>query len=154
MTFEEALAIVTAALAPRSLSELQINVFRGAWNKQSYFRIALELNHKDGYIKDVGAELWQLLTQALGIQVTKLNLQDALTQYVQQRQMRDLPALPQRNRVDWGEAPDVSHFCGRQAKLTQQLVDTKQFEVIVWRSLRQAPPVLDLLVELLNAIAH
>ena len=185
MTLEEALAIVMAALAPRSLSELQIDVFRGAWNKQSYFKISLELNHKDGYIKDVGAELWQLLTQALGIKVTKLNLQEALTQYDRQRQMRDLPALPPRIRVDWGEAPDVSQFCGRQSQLatleqwvmhdrcrliaiagmggigktllvtqlTQQLADTEQFEIVVWRSLRQAPPVLDLLVELLSAIA-
>lgn len=183
MNFEEALAIVTAALAPRSLSELQIDVFRGAWNKQSYVKISLELNHKDGYIKDVGAELWQLLTQALGIKVTKLNVQEALAQYVQQE--RNLPALPQRSRIDWGEAPDVSQFCGRQTQLatleqwvmqdrcrliavvgmggigktllvtqlTQKLADTEQFEIVLWRSLRQAPPVLDLLGELLGAIA-
>lgn len=30
MTFEEALEIITAVLAPRFLSELQVGVFRGA----------------------------------------------------------------------------------------------------------------------------
>jgi pyrroloquinoline quinone (PQQ) biosynthesis protein C len=67
MTPEEALDIITAVLAPRSLSELQINVFRGAFLKQSYLKMSRSLNHKEGYIKDVGAELWQLLTEALGV---------------------------------------------------------------------------------------
>lgn len=184
MTLEEALAIVTTALAPQSLSGLQIDVFRGAWNKESYQKISLKLNHEYSYIKDVGAELWQMLTQKLGIQVTKLNLQGVLTQYVQQGQMR-VSASPQRRHVDWGEAPDVSQFCGRRAQLamleqwvmqdrcrliaiagmggigktmvvtqlTQQLVDSDQFEVVVWRSLRQALPLVEFLAELLQAIA-
>lgn len=184
MTLEDALKLVTAALAPRSLSELQTEVFRGAWNKHSYLKISLELNHKDSYIKDIGSELWQLLSQELGIKVTKLNLQEALTQYVQLKQLRDRPSLPQHRRTDWGEAPDVSQFCGRSAQLAtldewvmqrcrlvaivgmggmgktslvtrfaQQLADTEQFEVIVWRSLRQAPPLKELLTELISAIA-
>ncbi|MBD2067653.1 AAA family ATPase [Leptolyngbya sp. FACHB-671] len=184
MTFEEALAIVTTALAPQSLSDLQTNVFRGAWNKDSYQKISLKLNHEYSYIKDVGAELWQLLTQRLGIQVTKLNLQTVLTQYAQQGQIHSPVGLQQRSRVDWGEAPDVSHFCGRRAQLavleqwivqdrcrlvaiagtggigktmlaaqlTQQLVDSDQFEVVVWRSLQQAQPLVDFLTELLQAL--
>jgi hypothetical protein len=80
MTYEEAIALVTATIAPQSLSELQINVLRGAWNKQSYHQISLELNHEYSYIKDVGAQLWQMLTQELEIGVTKLNLQDVLRQ--------------------------------------------------------------------------
>jgi hypothetical protein len=55
MTYEEVIALVTATLAPQSLSELQINVLRGTWNKQSYHQISLELNHEYSYIKDVGA---------------------------------------------------------------------------------------------------
>lgn len=184
MTYEEAIALVTATIAPQSLSELQINVLRGAWNKQSYHKISVELNHEYSYIKDVGAQLWQLLTQELGIAVTKLNLQDVLTQYALQKQTCDRPASLQRTHVDWGEAVDVSEFCGRQAQLAmleqwvmqdccrliaiagvggigktmlvtqlaQQLADTEQFEVVVWRSLRQAPPFVDFLTELICAI--
>lgn len=183
MTFEDALKLVTAALAPRSLSKLQTDVFRGAWNNHSYLKIALEVNHRDSYIKDIGSELWQLLSQALGIKVTKLNLREVLTHYIQMQQMHR-PALPHQ-RVDWGEAPDVSQLCGRAAQLTkleewvmqdrcrmlaivgmggigkttivtqltQQLVDTEQFEVVVWRSLRQAPPLQELLIDLMSAIA-
>ena len=185
MTYEEAFALVTAAIAPQSLSELQIAVLRRAWNKQSYHQISLELNHEYSYIKDVGAQLWQMLTQELEIGVTKLNLQDVLTQYALQKQTCDRPASLQRDRVDWGEAVDVSEFCGRQAQLAmleqwvmqdccrliaiagiggigktmlvtqlaQQLADTEQFEVVVWRSLRQAPPFVDFVTELICAFA-
>lgn len=185
MTYEEAFALVTAAIAPQSLSELQIAVFRGAWNKQSYHKISQELNHEYSYIKDVGAQLWQMLTQELEIGVTKLNLQDVMRQYALQKRTCDRPASLPRDRVDWGEAVDVSEFCGRQAQLAmleqwvmqdccrliaiagiggigktmlvtqlaQQLADTEQFEVVVWRSLRQAVPFVDFLTELMCAIA-
>jgi WD40 repeat protein len=185
MTQEEALKKVTKALAPETLSELQIDIFRRSWNKQSYHKIAWELNHEYSYIKDVGAELWQLLAQALKIKVTKLNLHEALAQYAQQEEIRELTISSRRDRVDWGEAVDVSQFCGRQAQLAQleqwaiqdrcrliaiagmggigktmlvtqlaqQLADTEDFELIIWRSLRQAPPLVDFLRELMGAIA-
>jgi hypothetical protein len=58
MTYKEAIAPVTPTIAVQSLSELQINVLRGAENKQSYHQISLELNHQYSYIKkDVGAQL-------------------------------------------------------------------------------------------------
>jgi hypothetical protein len=47
----EAIALVTATIAPQSLSELQINVLQRAWNKQSYHQILLELNHEYSYIE-------------------------------------------------------------------------------------------------------
>ena len=77
--------------------------------------------------------------------------------------------------IDWGEAPDVSSFYGRQAEaaqLTQWLVDDRcrlvgvlgmgglgkttlvtrlaeqvqgQFEYLIWRSLRNAPPLDEIL---------
>lgn len=38
-------------------------------------------------------------------------------------------------------------------RLTQHLIDTEQFEVVVWRSLQQAPPLQELLTDLMSAIA-
>lgn len=184
MTQEEALEIITEALTPESLNTLQIDIFVGSWNKQSYHTMARELNHEYSYIKDVGAELWKVLSQALGIQVTKLNLQNTLTRYAHQEQGASY-TLTQNSSVDWGEAVDVSQFYGRQTeldtleqwviqercrfvaivgmggigktmlvtKLTHQLMEAEQFEIVVWRSLRQAPPLIDFLTELMQAIA-
>jgi WD40 repeat protein len=179
---EEALSRVSKALAPVSLSELQTEIFRGTWRKQSYHKIARGLNHEYSYVKDVGAELWQLLSQTFGVKVTKLNLREALARAAQPAQ--SLPALSKGSRVDWGEAVDVSKFYGRQTQLAtleqwviqdgcrlvaivgmggigktmlvtqfaQQLADTDQFEIVVWRSLRQAPPLGDFLTELMQVV--
>jgi WD40 repeat protein len=114
---QEAVDIVAAALEPEILSQLQIGIFQGAWEKQSYRKIASKLDHEYSYIKDVGAELWQILSHGLGLEVTKLNLPDAVTRYVQQEQMRRQSAPPIASHTDWGEAVDTSQFCGRQVSL-------------------------------------
>jgi NB-ARC domain len=185
MTLEEALEIVMKALAPESLSTLQVDIFRKTWNDHSYHKIASELNHEYSYIKDVGADLWKLLSQAFGLQVTKLSLQDALRQYSQQAQTQSLAVSSRRNCLDWGESVDVSQFCGRKVQLdtleqwvlqnncrlitiagmggmgktmlvtqlAHQLAETDQFDVVIWRSLRQAPPLVDFLSELMQVLA-
>jgi WD40 repeat protein/serine/threonine protein kinase len=86
------------------------------------------------------------------------------------------PAVPAQH-IDWGEAPDVSVFYGRQveaSELRQWLVDDKcrlvgvlgmggmgktslvthlaeqvkeQFEYLIWRSVRNAPPLDELLAD-------
>jgi WD40 repeat protein len=181
---QEAIEIVAAALEPEILSQLQIGIFQGAWEKQSYRKIASKLGHEYSYIKDVGAELWQILTHGLGIEVTKLNLPNAVGRYVQQAHDRNQSVPSICSQTDWGEAVDVSRFCGRQVpldtltqwvshdrcrlvaivgmggigktmlvtQLAKQLADRGEFTIVVWRSLRQAPPLVDFLAELIPAI--
>jgi hypothetical protein len=181
MTREEALEIIENALAPAALSDLQVDVFRQAWNHHSYLKIASELNHEYSYIKDVGADLWKLLSQAFGLRVTKLSLQNALKRYAQQAQST---AMSSQRCVDWGEAIDVSQFYGRQeqldrleqwvlqedcrlvaisgmggmgktmlvTQLAHQLEQTDQFDFVIWRSLRQAPPLVDFLNDLMQTL--
>ncbi len=89
-----------------------------------------------------------------------------------------------QNRHDWGEAPDVSIFYGRQeelntvqqwivqencrlitllgmggigktslsVKLAHQIQD--RFDCIIWRSLRNAPPIDEILVELIQFLSN
>ncbi|MBE9125756.1 MULTISPECIES: NB-ARC domain-containing protein [unclassified Coleofasciculus] len=89
-----------------------------------------------------------------------------------------------QNRIDWGEAPDVSVFYGRtdelatlkrwivkercrlvallgmsgmgktalSVKLAKQLQG--EFEFVIWRSLRQAPSVQDLLASLIQFLSE
>ena len=91
---------------------------------------------------------------------------------------------PARKQRDWGEATDVAAFYGREqelnqlqqwvveercrlialigmggmgkttlaVKLAKQVED--EFSIVIWRSLRNAPPVQDLLAELLQILSH
>ncbi len=39
------------------------------------------------------------------------------------------------------------------AQAAQQIAETQQFDIVIWRSLRQAPPLTNLVLDVLNAIA-
>lgn len=91
---------------------------------------------------------------------------------------------PRQSQQDWGEAPDVSVFYDRltelatleswiqqdrcrviamlgmggmgktalSMKLAEQIQD--EFEYLIWRSLRNAPPILDLLADLIRFLSN
>ena len=95
-------------------------------------------------------------------------------------------SVPSSVHTDWGEAPSVSIFYGRQeeintvkrwvirencrlitllgmggigktslsVKLAQQIVETKHIASVIWRSLRNAPPVEDILAELIQFLSR
>lgn len=192
MTIEEALAIITAALAPVQLSKLQEIIFRHAWDGQPYFKIARDCGYGEDYVKGVGAELWQLLSQTLGEKVSKHTLQTALSQYAhriqsQQQTLQSLSSLSQSiapTRIDWNEAVDVSIFYGRTQELAiltewilldrcrliallgmggigKTVLVTKlgeqiqpEFDFVVWRSLRDAPFVEDIVANLIRFLSQ
>ena len=61
------------------LSDIEIDVLRGAWEGKSYEQIAEQLFRSVSYInKDVGYRLWKKLSEALGEEVTKKSFRQAL----------------------------------------------------------------------------
>jgi WD40 repeat protein len=171
MTGQEALTIIDHLLAQNqqtTLKDIQSAVILQVWERSSYQKIGEELGYDADYIKQIAAQLWQLLSGILGTKVAKSNFQAIL-----QRYQRSL------NKTNWGEAIDVSYFYGRQnclqtlqnwiidghcrvvgilgwggigktalsVKIAQQL--ESQFEYVVWRSLRHAPTPSNLLNEIL-----
>lgn len=63
----------------KHLSDIEIEVFRGAWQGKSYEEIAEQLFRSVSYInKDVGYRLWKKLSEALGEEVTKKSFRQAL----------------------------------------------------------------------------
>jgi WD40 repeat protein len=176
MTGSEALTLVDTLLRAselgQRLNDTQSAVFLEIWSGCSYQEIADRQGYEIDYIKQIAARLWKNLGQAVGEKVSKSNLQTVLQRY-------QATHSHQRSVQDWGEAIDVSIFYGRQTdlqtletwtlslrcktigifglggmgktslsvKLAQQV--QAEFDVVIWRSLRQAPPLASLLNEIL-----
>lgn len=179
ISVETGLVLAEKILGLSRLTEVQKAVFCGVWMKQSYQEIvdaAAEHGHyySVGHLKNTGSELWQALTDALGERVTKTNLPEALSRHHQ----------PDRTiQQDWGEAVASANFHGRRQELMllkQWLPNCRVISIVgmggmgktslavrlvqdtlavtplplFWRSLLNAPPIEDLLKEMIQFLSE
>lgn len=186
MTVEEALEIIKQIVEPRQLNKIQQLVFQYAWQGLSYSEIATITDYDEGYIKDTGSKMWQILSKCLAQKVSKKNIQAVLKQYF--RQNKDFNLTPPQKQIltpsqDWGEAVDTSIFYGRSPELTtlnKWIIEDKcrliailgmggigkttlsvklaqqvqeEFDYLFWRSLRDSPPLDELLTTLLQFLS-
>ena len=129
MTVEEALAIIDTALETRRLNNVQELIFRQAWLGLTYSQIAANFQYHPDYIREVGSQFWQLLSQAFHEKINKNNFKTVLRHY-QVAVVSPRPLLGANlSQADytstvarikgayqyngWEEAVDVSSFCGR-----------------------------------------
>lgn len=122
---------VVLAKARRRLSPVEAAILSGSWQGQTYEEIASSANYAASYLKRyAGPKLWQLLSDALGEEVSKTNFRASLEAHWLWRgeggevgsEQADLSLSPQppispSSQIDWGEAPDVSRFYGRTTEL-------------------------------------
>ncbi|MBD2194818.1 MULTISPECIES: WD40 domain-containing protein [Calothrix] len=166
----------------RTLTEVEIALLFGACNNLTYEEIADRSGYSINYLqRDIGPKFWKLLSDIFGRKVNKTNLRGILSQFTPPI-TDSQPQIPRC--VDWGEAIDVSHFCAREAEIENlsqwiiaercrlialvgmggmgksalaakisQLVQT-DFEFVIWRSLRNAPPLETLLAELVAFLSQ
>jgi GTPase SAR1 family protein len=81
MDVEAALELAEALILPQTgkhLNDLQKCVFKEAWQGNSFTEIAESCNCNESYAKEVGSQLWKLLSSALGEPVGKKNLKPPL----------------------------------------------------------------------------
>ncbi|QEI42171.1 hypothetical protein BMF77_02777 [Dolichospermum sp. UHCC 0315A] len=57
----------------KHLDNIQTAVVQGTWERRTYDDIAQEFNATKNHVGDIGAELWQLLSKALGEDIKKTN---------------------------------------------------------------------------------
>ncbi|HBE16758.1 MAG TPA: hypothetical protein DEG17_24410 [Cyanobacteria bacterium UBA11149] len=191
MNNEEALGIVETTLREQHLSKLQVMVFRQAWEEQSYYAIAKTSGYEVGYVKQTGSQLWQLLSQAFGEKVTKSNLQLVLKRKAKELDRKSSVVKISHNsspikhypvQIDWGDAPDIAPFYGRNEELStlkkwilqdgcrlvglfgmggigKTSLSVKlareiqgEFDYVIWRSLHRAPPFEEFLEELIQSL--
>ncbi len=62
----------------RHLSDLQSYIIQQSWQGKTYGQVATLAGYSEGHVKDVAAQLWKLLSEALGERITKGNLRSRL----------------------------------------------------------------------------
>ncbi|WP_052050794.1 ATP-binding protein [Leptolyngbya sp. KIOST-1] len=86
MDFEQAIAAANAKLqahCDRSLTDLEIDLLRGAWNNLTYEQIADLSGYSLNYLqRDFGPRFWRLLSEAYGRKVSKVNARAVLSKGV------------------------------------------------------------------------
>lgn len=126
MTPDEAIVLLDSVLSAKCFSNIQELVFRYAWEDFSYSAIAKKLDYDAEYIKQVGSQIWQLLSQELGQKVSKSNFRAVLQRYA----LKQIDCLESFDNdrpseisedihlhQDWGEAIDILSFYGREQEL-------------------------------------
>ena len=87
----------------KHLNDLQRKILTGVWHGDRYAIIAERYGYTEGHIKDMGADLWQMLSQATGERIGKSNFRSAIGR-------QDLAPSA-------GPSPFSTNFFGRQAAL-------------------------------------
>ncbi|WP_026103034.1 hypothetical protein [Pseudanabaena sp. PCC 6802] len=206
MTNDEATAFLDLVVSVNKLNNLQELVFRKSWEGLSYVEIADQHGYDPEYIKQVGSNVWKLLTQELGFKISKSNFRAVIRRYiskesggryeqkeawkvfigedVSEESLSEKSAKDPPLQQDWGAAIDLHTFYGRERelnllsqwilgdtsnpiqngcrlvmllgmggigktslsiKLAKQICE--QFDFVIWRSLQNAPPFLELLTD-------
>ncbi|MFP4298170.1 MAG: ATP-binding protein [Spirulinaceae cyanobacterium] len=57
----------------KHLSNLQKTVLQGVWRNMNYEAIAKTVHRDEQYLRNVGSDLWKILTEALGEKINKAN---------------------------------------------------------------------------------
>lgn len=85
MNIDRVLEALEQLLPPRRLGPIEQLVLRQSWLGQTYSEMAQSSGYGTNYIKEIGSQLWQDLSTALGQRVTKKNLHLVLNQAQQDR---------------------------------------------------------------------
>jgi hypothetical protein len=84
MNLKEALNLVDQIVFAKTghhLDDLQEAVLRGTLQRETYKQIAKEFDCSESRIREIGSELWQILSEELGEDVSKTNFRSAMERF-------------------------------------------------------------------------
>jgi GTPase SAR1 family protein len=131
--FNSVLSLIDHTISPTYLNTTQEIVLREVWNGKTYSRMACDYNYDPEYIKTVGCNLWQILSNAFNEQINKSNFVPYMRQKIscsiaankkdelQTNQDPKVLALSseslQPDFHHWAMAPGIAHFIGRDKQI-------------------------------------
>lgn len=65
----------------KHLNDIEFGLIEGVLQRKKYADIAQDLNCTEGYIKDVGYELWNLFSEIFGEEINKSNIRSSLLRH-------------------------------------------------------------------------
>jgi hypothetical protein len=168
----------------RELSELELAAFEGIWLDISYQQSSQNSNYEMVTIKNTASRLLQDLSEAIGERVSKKNCRSILLRLANTNEDRvDLADAPTDIQPFCGRDAELDKLTtwltidrcklvgilgiggiGKTA-LAARLSDspggtlrerdlTADFDLVIWRSLREAPPLQQLLSELVQFLSE
>jgi len=122
MDAEAALAWVDTLILANTgegLNTLQKHILQQVWQGRKYPEIATYCGYTEGHVKDVGSHLWQVLSQALGEKINKINCRAVLERCLHaSKDKGDLhttaPSISTPlHKGGWGDLHAKPNFVGR-----------------------------------------
>ncbi len=125
----------------KHLNDLQETILRGTWEDEDYKEIAKAVNRSEDRVREVGMELWQILSKELGKRVSKSNLKATFSHFEQHHNQSSymicghtlyLPEIPKSHppnqetsnpkptktlHQDLSEMPELANFFDRTPQL-------------------------------------
>lgn len=148
MDFEQILELVNQAVwkgEERNLTDPETVILKGTWEGLTYAQMSKPVSkYSENYLmRDVGRDLWKLLSNILAEDVTKSNFRyvmerrfhTSVSPFVKQKSSQ----IEKQTQIDWGDAPDTSVFYGREKelKILQQWIVKDNCNLVVITGLPQ-----------------
>ena len=123
MTVNKALQYVDRLIVEKTgkhLDNLQKAVIEGTWQRQTYEDIAQEHHATKNHVGDVGYKLWQLLSEELGEDISKLNFRST----IERLGFADSPIIIQSHNTNRNSSNSFN-ICTKENQDTYQQEDDK-----------------------------
>lgn len=127
MGVKQALALIdnlVYAKTEKPLSDLQSTIIKGVWQGKKYLEIADEYGCTEGHAKDIGADLWKILSEILDSKVTKSNLRSVIKKQLQSELNLDVHNSKTSSKLNYSQSitsslstSKLARFLGREEEI-------------------------------------